>query len=203
MPVNDVIFNTFYYGHPVNGPEYPWCVAFLWSVFALADAGYLFFGGNKTAYAPTLASWYIEHGQWSKTPKRGDIVFFDHQGDQIADHAGLVVEVSSDTIRTIEGNTTAGTVAYRMHKASDAMGYAHPAYSDTFRPYAARVRVSDYLNVRTGPGVNYPILQFWGNELFRLPDGMEIAIIEENGSWGRISNISGWISLHYVRKVGT
>lgn len=201
-PDNDVIFNTWYYGHAVSGPQYPWCVAFLWAVFTLADLGYLFYDGQRTAYAPTLVSWFHSKGQWTDSdPKRGDICFIDHGKDGIADHAGLVVERIGDSVRTVEGNTSGGTVAYRVRKIADCMGFGRPLYKEAFEPYSASVRVSDYLNVRTGPGLGYPIMTFYGSELYRLPDHMTVRICEEIGSWGRLEDIQGWVSLHYVRRL--
>lgn len=65
--------------------------------------------------------------------------------------------------------------------------------------YAAVVKVGDFLNVRTGPGTNHPIFQLEGKDL-RLPNGMVIAICEEESGWGRVSDIAGWVSLKYLRR---
>ena len=35
---NNVIFNTHYYGGPVNDKSLHWCVAFVWDIFRLAGA---------------------------------------------------------------------------------------------------------------------------------------------------------------------
>ena len=51
--------------------------------------------------------WFQEHKRWrdrSYTPKSGDIVFFDWNGDGKADHVGIVERVTDGTIHTIEGN---------------------------------------------------------------------------------------------------
>lgn len=198
---NDVVFNTVYYGGPVSGPDYPWCVAFLWYVFTAAGAGNLFYGGRKTAYAPALYDWAREAGRLSASPERGDIAFFDYNGDGLPDHAGLVESVGPRTIITIEGNVN-NAVTRRDRGRGDALGYFRPAWEAVpFVPYAAHVQVSDYLNVRTGPGTGFPIMSFYNNELFRLPNGLEVAIVEERGSWGRLDDIQGWVCLDYVRRV--
>lgn len=67
------------------------------------------------------------------------------------------------------------------------------------QPYAGIVKVSDYLNVRTGPGINYPLVKVNGNP-FALPPGMVVAICEEVNGWGRLNNVAGWVSLQYIRK---
>lgn len=46
---NNVIFNTDYYGHPVYGTCYAWCVTFVWDIFRMCDASSLFYDGQKTA----------------------------------------------------------------------------------------------------------------------------------------------------------
>lgn len=66
-------------------------------------------------------------------------------------------------------------------------------------PYAGTVTASDYLNVRTGPGTNYPIVKVNGSP-FALPPSMVVAICEEVNGWGRLSNISGWVYLKYIHK---
>ena len=47
--VNNVKYNTEYYGRAVNGENYPWCAVFVWWVFKHAGASALFCGGAKTA----------------------------------------------------------------------------------------------------------------------------------------------------------
>lgn len=45
---NNVKYNTWYYGHPVSGKNYPWCAAFISYLFWELDGG-----SSKTTY-PTL-----------------------------------------------------------------------------------------------------------------------------------------------------
>lgn len=82
-----------------------------------------------------------------------------------------------------------------------------PVLKETIKPvatpvsktvnYAAQVKVSDFLNVRTGPDKSYPVLKA-GIKDCVLPNGIVIAIVEEQNGWGRVSNIKGWVSLEYV-----
>lgn len=51
--------------------------------------------------------WFQERGRWkdhSYTPSPGDIVFFDWDFDEKADHVGIVEKVENGIIFTIEGN---------------------------------------------------------------------------------------------------
>lgn len=101
--------NRTKYGKEYGMDANPWCAMFLWWVFAQADASKLYFGGNKTAYTPTLADWYRKNGAWYSTPKVGDLVFF-HNGTRIC-HVGLVESIQGGNITTIEGNTASGNDA--------------------------------------------------------------------------------------------
>ena len=49
---NNVCFNTRYYGREVSGSNYPWCMAFLWSLFDEAGLSKEF--GKKTASCTTF-----------------------------------------------------------------------------------------------------------------------------------------------------
>ena len=106
---NNVFANTDYYGHPVYGADYPWCCAFVWDIFRLANASELFLDGGKTAYCPTVANWAINTGRvciYSEA-QYGDLVLFDWDADGIADHIGFVVGLNEDgSLETIEGNTS-------------------------------------------------------------------------------------------------
>lgn len=65
-------------------------------------------------------------------------------------------------------------------------------------PYAAQVRVSTYLQVRTSPAGDEKKL---GGQSMRLPNGMVVAICEESGSWGRLNDVpDAWIHLGYVSR---
>lgn len=62
-----------------------------------------------------------------------------------------------------------------------------------FAPYAAVTSVKTYLAVRQKPDTKSKMI-------FALPNNWVVSIAEENGKWGRLSDISGWVSLDYVKK---
>lgn len=71
--------------------------------------------------------------------------------------------------------------------------------------YSAVVNVSEgnWLNVRTSPAdLGEQNLLKVGGQLKRLLPHEVIAICEERGSWGRIMDIQGWVSLNYLIKGG-
>lgn len=106
---NNILFNTDYYGGPVYGPDYPWCCAFVWDIFRMADASELFYYGQKTAYCPTVAQWAYQEGLDVpyEDARYGDLVLFDWDQDGTADHIGFVEGLNPDgTLHTLEGNTS-------------------------------------------------------------------------------------------------
>lgn len=125
------------YGRAYGMDRVAWCAQFVWWAFREAGASGLI---PKTAYTPTLASWYQQQGRASRTPQPGSLVFYNWPGDGVdrIQHVGLVERVVSGTqIQTIEGNTTSGAagdqshggvVARRLRSTSAVVLYGHPAY---------------------------------------------------------------------------
>ena len=114
----------------LNG--YAWCMMFVWWVFH--EAG---FNLRKTASCTELTKAYNAAGQWVTSGlKPGDIVMFDFSGKKkITEHCGIVVEVNSDNIVTIEGNTAVGNdanggaVMRRQRRLSLVTGACRPGYN--------------------------------------------------------------------------
>lgn len=61
-----------------------------------------------------------------------------------------------------------------------------------FQPYVVIVD-TDVLNVRTGPGVSYPIAT-------TVKKGQAFTIVEVKNGWGKLKSGAGWISLEYTKK---
>ena len=115
-----------------------WCACFVsWCANELGyiDAGIMpKFSGCQSQGIP----WFQTRGQWQDslssgggyTPKTGDIIFFDWDGDGISDHVGIVECVESEFIHTIEGNTS-DSVARRSYRLDSGkiVGYGLPVFS--------------------------------------------------------------------------
>ena len=122
----------------------PWCVCFLWWVFAKAGERMAFFGGGKTASCGTLLRWYKEQGLTvpEDQVQPGDIVILNFSGTRDTQHCGLVIEVvrySSGKIAnivTVEGNTSTsvgsqgngGMVCQKRRYPSQIVGVCRPQY---------------------------------------------------------------------------
>lgn len=67
------------------------------------------------------------------------------------------------------------------------------------KQHAGVVDVSSFLNVRSGPGTSYGVVKIGGAD-FRLPAGMVVSIEAEQAGWGKLTGVTGWVSLSYIKK---
>ena len=130
---DNVKYNTAYYGREVSG-KYPWCAVFVWWVFREAGASDLYYGGDKTAYCPTLMSFHKKQKVTDYQP--GDIVFFNFSGRSSAGHVGICESWDGTYITTIDGNTgsasedNGGAVLRRRRHKKFIVGAYRPEYQE-------------------------------------------------------------------------
>jgi surface antigen len=92
------------------------------------------------AYCPYGVTWFKNKGWWYTTPKVGDVVFYDWQGDGVSDHVGIVEKVNPNgSIVAIEGNTSVGNNSnggqvMRRERSGSIKGYGRPPYGDSQTP---------------------------------------------------------------------
>ena len=124
-----------YYNGNKNG--YAWCDVFTdWCFFKAygAKEGQRIEcqTGDCGAGCTFSMRYYQAKGRFDSTPKVGDQIFFRYSGTSGADHTGIVVEVSSSQIVTVEGNS--GNQVKKNTYArnnSSIIGYGHPLYDET------------------------------------------------------------------------
>lgn len=63
-----------------------------------------------------------------------------------------------------------------------------------FEPYTVEVVADIGLNVRSGPSTSYKVIT-------ALPKGTKKTIVEEENGWGKLSDMNGWMSLAYTKKI--
>ena len=116
--------------------EQPWCAMFV--SYCLYNAGLrLDITTQKGfAYCPYGVKWFKNKGWWNTTPKVGDVVFYDWQGDGVSDHVGIVEKVNPNgSIVAIEGNTSVGNNSnggqvMRRERSGSIQGYGRPPYTE-------------------------------------------------------------------------
>lgn len=87
-------------------------------------------------YTPTMANYFKNSGQWQKTAKKGDVIYFKNSSRIY--HVGIVYKVEDGMVYTVEGNTSSGAavvanggaVCKKSYKATNSKiaGYGRPAY---------------------------------------------------------------------------
>lgn len=105
---NNVIFNTDYYGKAINGSDYSWCVTYLWDIFRMCGYSQYFYGGGKTASCTELLKYYKTNFPEKviyKNFQKGELALYNFNSDPLPDHIGLISQVNSTTVNSIEGNT--------------------------------------------------------------------------------------------------
>lgn len=125
----------------------PWCDAFVKWVFRHACGGSTDAakalacqsGKEWSYYTPTSAQYYKNAGRYYAVPQVGDQVFFRDATGTIC-HTGIVVDVGSSTVTTIEGNTSGasgviangGGVCKKSYPRSyqRIAGYGRPNYEE-------------------------------------------------------------------------
>ena len=132
-----------YYNGNKNG--YAWCDVFVdWCFFkafgAAAGQRIQCQTGDCGAGCAYSADYYRQQGRYDHIPFVGDQVFFNVDGG--IGHTGLVVEVTADSIVTVEGNS-GDMVQKHIYSKSSAYiaGYGHPKYDGTDK--AATPDISD------------------------------------------------------------
>jgi len=83
-----------------------WCACFV--SWCAGQCGYINAGIiPKFSSCEDGVRWFKDRGQWQDhiyAPSPGYLIFFDWNGDGIADHVGIVERVEDGTVYTIEGN---------------------------------------------------------------------------------------------------
>lgn len=125
---NNVKYNTWYYGRPVSGSAYPWCMAYVQYIYDKAGCRLPYI----TASCSALLNWYKQNRPECvvKDPVPGTIVIYNFG------HTGIFKnDNGNSTITAIEGNTSStdagsqsngGGVFQRVRSKSLVSGYITP-----------------------------------------------------------------------------
>ncbi len=121
--INDVSGNSVgsanftEYGVNYGTPNDYWCAMFIWWCARQAGVEESIIPKTEWAKTATFGCEYAAFGSGIEVQK-GDILFIDNTGDEYEDHVALAVDVTADTITTVEGNTS-NSVKKRTYSRSD------------------------------------------------------------------------------------
>lgn len=126
-------YTVWYNQHVARIGDGSWCDMFVaWVGDQAGESAAI----GRFAYCPAHVTWFRNRGRWGHTPRAGAVVFFDWNGNGLADHVGFVLSVHSGYILTIEGNsgTAGGGTVREVHRSGYILGYGYPAYSAAPKP---------------------------------------------------------------------
>lgn len=112
-----------------------WCAMFVWWVACNTF-------GNKPpctksgmahdiqeSFVKKGGSWVCYQGKWLSEPKSGDIITFDYDHNNFANHVGIIKSVEGSTLHTIEGNYS-NKVSAVTRSRSEVYRVARPKWPD-------------------------------------------------------------------------
>lgn len=196
----------------------PWCATWVDNVFIHAyglNKGcamkYMPTTKSKSATCNEAAAYYQKANKWFDTPEIGDQVFFKSAKYNYA-HTGLVIDIKDNKVITIEGNTSSkagvvengGAVEQKEYPLnySNFKGFGRPDYDEEIqeqepiedKSYVVRI-TAVALNVRSGPGTNYPVVKVLRE------GGNSFTIVDEKNGFGLLKSGIGWIMLQHTERV--
>ena len=121
---NNVKYNTEFYGHPVEGGEWAWCVVFQWWCMKEAGVPKSVFPEFRPARVFNVRDWFKSKHRYFQKPMVGDLVIFSRS------HIGFVDKLlQGGRIETIEGNASDMVKRRNYHQDAPGIdGYCRPEY---------------------------------------------------------------------------
>ena len=145
---NNVRYNTLYYGRPVSGDAYPWCVTFIWAGFQECGLSRLFYGSGKTAGCRQLMQHAMDNGLWRTADyEKGDLLLYGKGTSP--EHIGIFTGIRAGNLyAAIEGNYS-NKVCRVWRKPEEIIGACRPNWAEEESPtgsviVAEPVTVSSY-----------------------------------------------------------
>ena len=96
--------------------EVEWCACFV--SWCGDQAGLIEIGAMpRFSLCSDGMAWFQSQGKWQDggtTPSAGSLIFYDWDGDGVADHVGIVEKCENGVVYTVEGNTTTGVNGVRI-----------------------------------------------------------------------------------------
>lgn len=217
-----------YLGSSYNYTTAPWCAIFvMWCANqAGASAAVKGMSASSTSMLNSYKAGKNGNTAYSfssgYSPRQGDIIFCGYSGSNSVNHVGLVVDVDSDYIYTVEGNSNnmVRNVKYsrssgkRINGSKYILYFGVPAYTNDTAAYVApqpevvtdpsdavtvnytTTVTASSLNVRSSASSSAGV-----NKV--LYSGTSVSIVKEAKAgghlWGKLSDGSGWICLYYCK----
>lgn len=221
-------FNEALDHYNMTGQNIQWDAIFVYYCADVCGAGSIFPDSavcDSSGHSTGGVGYFMEKGQWqysralngSYTPKKGDVVYFDWDHDQIADHVGFVTSFSSQYIHTIEGdsNDFVRQNSYTVGNSS-ILGFGTPDYDsidpeDVTPPTFPDISSGTKYKVTSAEGCWLRSdSDFRDNRIGILSTDQIVTVDKTDGNWLHIVNttvegsstvVSGWAHSMNLRPV--
>ena len=157
---NNVKYNTWYYGHKVQGAAFPWCAAY--QSYVMAHVGVPMHIYPKDAGVLGVRRFFQDRNRVFQKPKVGDLVLFVFSAD--AHHIGFVETVKEDgSFTTIEGNVDSRVMRVPHRQGERGIvGYGRPEY-EKVEDDMTKEELRDMLRAALSPG--FDTVNEWAAQL--------------------------------------
>lgn len=171
----------------------PWCCAFVVAMFEANGMSDIIPGYAACDQMISIfTKWGRYYSRSVRAVNKGDIVFYDWNGDLSADHVGIVVQNQFGDLSVIEGNKS-DSVAYRNINSMDRciLGYGVPNYNASSGTNSTRFSVSlgnlDKEYIRTLPLLMYGSKNVYVKIIQVLLNYYEETKLEIDGDYGALT----------------
>lgn len=138
-----------------------WCA--MYQSWVLSVAGFSVAESGRYGNCNPWIRWFKAQKRWSTVPRQGALVFYDWDGDGLAEHVGMVEQVRADgRITTLEGNATVPgrrDGVWRMNRSRKyVLGFGYlPYHADAvaaggYSPPGASMRMPGPVKIGAGAG---------------------------------------------------
>lgn len=192
-----------YCGLPSNAA---WCDAFVTYIFHEAGNSALFCGGKKQTYCPNTIK--ILKNEMAEIPPylamACDVIFFDWERNGVPNHIGFVrSKNSTESVNTIEGNTSGGKVAYKNRSVKYVQGIFRPYFRGSFKLQTLSVDGDCGYNTIAGLQQALKKLKYYSGEIDAILGKGTVKALQK---WAGVSQDGAWgknTSKAVQKKIGT
>lgn len=177
---NTIKYTTEYYGHPVTGNSYAWCMIFVWWCFKEAGLSEYLYNGKKIARCTVLMVWAANHGLFvTKDFQAGDVFLYDNDGNMAdSEHTGIYTgEMVGGKYVAIEGNYADKVSVVHREPSSIIGAYRPPWTGESVEPPkpvpSVEVHLPELQKGDTGESVKAMQLLLIGRGFSCGPDGAD------------------------------
>ncbi len=167
--------------------------------------------GSPSASCEVIRQRFVKEKRYSDKPKKGSLIFFKGSRHSGANHIGIVIHVSDNTVTTVEGNTSSdsyndngGCVASHVYARSNSriLGYGAPKYDSesavntksSVSTVTARINAKSGLRLRAEASLKSKIILV-------IPYSQKVEVLKKGSTWCKVryKKKTGYVARKYLK----